>query len=115
MYATNGNIKPIISKHAKRIQCVYCRDVNLDKWKNKREVISFSELNDSDIFTVPSEGDLNFESVFSGLATAKYSGWVVIGEPAKSKVDPTKLVVWGREHIEPILDENQFIVLDERQ
>jgi inosose dehydratase len=69
----------IIQNRPERVAHVHCKDVRrpiFDALMNQRR--SFLEGVLEGIFTVPGDGDLDFQPVFEALSAVGYSGWVVV-------------------------------------
>jgi inosose dehydratase len=76
-YAGGDPVK-LAQRYASRISHVHCKDVRRGALAaaHSRDA-SFSQAVIMGIFTVPSDGIVDFDSVFKVLAKASYSGWLV--------------------------------------
>jgi inosose dehydratase len=80
-HASLGGIDAIsvIRRAPERIAHVHCKDVRkavFDNLVNERR--SFLDGVLDGMFTVPGDGDLDFQPVFDALSNIEYSGWVVV-------------------------------------
>lgn len=86
MAFSGGDELKVIDKHYKRISHVHTKDIrkkiidNIDRTKE-----SFLDAVIKGVFTVPGDGDLNFKSIISRLASVGYEGWFVV----EAEQDPT--------------------------
>jgi inosose dehydratase len=83
-----GDPMRALKRHAKRIVHVHCKDIRKDKLAQARKRdSSFLEAVLGDVFAVPGDGSIDFESVLRGLASVGYQGWLVVEadqDPAKA-------------------------------
>ena len=105
----------VANKHSDRLAYVHLKDLRkphidtcLDEdWDFQRAVRE-------GVFTVPGDGHIDFDSFLKILATAKYSGWIVVEAEQDPRVHkPMHYAILGREHIEPLLDKHSFVIYDE--
>jgi inosose dehydratase len=69
----------VIRNRPERVTHVHCKDVRrriFDRLMNERR--SFLDGVLEGMFTVPGDGDLDFQPVFEALSAVGYSGWVVV-------------------------------------
>lgn len=86
-YFAGGDPLSIIKMHSKRIRHVHLKDVRESVLhKVKKENLHFMDAVRSGVFTVPGDGDINFESVFFALSEAQYKGWMIV----EAEQDPKK-------------------------
>src|SRR5690606_28605549 len=73
-----------------RIALVHLKDVRAPLIERfRRAPVSFYEAVMAGVFTVPGDGDLDFDAVFAVLRRAKYEGWLVVeAEQDPRKADP---------------------------
>lgn len=89
MAFAGGDVLRVIDKHHARISHVHAKDV-------RREVIagldrgreSFLDAVVKGAFTVPGDGDLDFEAIAKRLAAHGYEGWFVVEAEQDPKVSP---------------------------
>lgn len=89
MAFAGGDVLRVIEKHHARISHVHTKDVRsaviggLDRTKD-----SFLDAVARGAFTVPGDGDLDFEAIVSKLASYDYEGWFVVEAEQDPKVSP---------------------------
>jgi inosose dehydratase len=90
-YSGAGDELPSIAeRYAKRIVHVHCKDVRrfiLDRVRNRDA--SFLDAVLDGVFTVPGDGMIDYLRVLSPLATAGYSGWLVVEAEQDPVVAPS--------------------------
>jgi inosose dehydratase len=102
-YAGAGAKLPsIAAQHAQRIVHVHCKDVRsfiLDKVRNRDS--SFLDAVLDGVFTVPGDGMVDYRSVLTPLASAGYSGWLVVEAEQDPVVAPSfEYASKGFKHLE---------------
>jgi inosose dehydratase len=77
-----------LKRHAQRITHVHCKDIRKDKLAQARKQdMSFLDAVLGDVFAVPGDGSIDFETVLKSLAGSGYEGWLVVEadqDPAKA-------------------------------
>jgi inosose dehydratase len=77
-----------LKRHAKRIVHVHCKDIRKDKLAQARKQdLSFLDAVVGDVFAVPGDGSIDFESILKELSSHGYDGWLVVEadqDPAKA-------------------------------
>jgi inosose dehydratase len=77
----------VARQHGHRICHVHCKDVRPDVVTNVRHRgVSFLDAVVNGVFTVPGDGAIDFDQVMAVLASAGYSGWLVV----EAEQDPEK-------------------------
>ncbi|MDB4868880.1 MAG: Inosose dehydratase, partial [Cohnella sp.] len=79
LHYCGANPAEVIRKYRDRVKYVHLKDVRQPVLN--RVMIERINFNDSvrlGVFTVPGDGDIDFEPVFEALAEADYQGWLVI-------------------------------------
>ena len=77
----------IISTHSDRVAHVHCKDVrNSIARKAWTEGLSFLDGVVAGMFTVPGDGDIEFEPVMQSLKDLDYASWIII----EAEQDPAK-------------------------
>lgn len=91
----------VLNKHIDRIKHVHLKDVrknviNLVKEKD----MSFLQSVKSGAFTVPGDGDIDFEHIFKILAENNYEGWLLVeAEQDPAKANPCEYAMKARKYI----------------
>ena len=89
MAFAGGDVLRVIDKHHKRISHVHTKDVRqkvLDKLDRNKE--SFLDSVVKGVFTVPGDGNLNFQSIVTRLASYGYEGWFVVEAEQDPAISP---------------------------
>jgi inosose dehydratase len=91
-HASYGRIDPVavLMKHARRIAHVHCKDVRAARHRTLvRTGSSFLDGVIHGMFTVPGDGDLDYEPFLRALSRIGYTGWVVVeAEQDPAVADP---------------------------
>ncbi len=100
-HAALGGIDPlqVISDHPGRIAHVHCKDVRSAVFAHAAEHHdSFLDGVLAGMFTVPGDGNLDFDALMGGLAAIGYDGWIVVeAEQDPAKADPRTYAALGLE------------------
>ena len=89
MAFAGGDVLRVIDNHHARISHVHTKDVRravIDGLDRSRE--SFLDAVVKGAFTVPGDGDLDFEAIVKRLASHGYEGWFVVEAEQDPKVSP---------------------------
>ncbi|MBB5221106.1 inosose dehydratase [Amaricoccus macauensis] len=89
MAFAGGDVLRVIDNHHARISHVHTKDVRrgvIDGLDRSRE--SFLDAVVKGAFTVPGDGDLDFEAIVKRLAAHGYEGWFVVEAEQDPKVSP---------------------------
>lgn len=89
MAFAGGDVLRVIDKHHARISHVHTKDVRrkvIDGLDRTKE--SFLDAVVKGAFTVPGDGDLDFEAIVKKLASYGYEGWFVVEAEQDPKVSP---------------------------
>lgn len=91
----------MLKKYVDRVGHVHLKDMRLSVVKQVREQnMSFLQAVRSGAFTVPGDGDVNFDPVFEVLAAANYEGWLLVeAEQDPAKANPLEYAMKGRRYI----------------
>ncbi len=92
---------PVLKKYAARVRHVHLKDVRLSVLNQaRREGMSFLGAVRAGAFTVPGDGDVDFEPIFNVLDEAGYEGWVVVeAEQDPAKANPFEYALKARRYI----------------
>jgi len=89
MAFAGGDVLRVIDNHHARISHVHTKDVRrrvIDGLDRGRE--SFLDAVVKGAFTVPGDGDLDFEAIVKRLASHGYEGWFVVEAEQDPKISP---------------------------
>lgn len=91
----------VLEKHIDRIKHVHLKDVRMEKIKEVKEnKLSFLEAVRLGAFTVPGDGDIDFEPVFKVLKENDYEGWMVVeAEQDPAIANPFEYALKARKYI----------------
>ncbi|MCD7859858.1 MAG: myo-inosose-2 dehydratase [Firmicutes bacterium] len=91
----------MLKKYAGRIGHVHLKDMRLDVVAKARENRwSFLQAVRNGAFTVPGDGDVDFDPVFAALAEAGYTGWLLVeAEQDPALADPLEYAIKARKYI----------------
>ena len=92
---------PILKKYIRRIRHVHLKDVRLSvRTQAEKEGWSFLGAVRAGVFTVPGDGDVDFEPIFQVLEKEGYEGWVVVeAEQDPAKANPFEYALKARRYI----------------
>jgi inosose dehydratase len=89
MAFAGGDVLRVIDKHHRRISHVHTKDIRASVIKAlDRTKESFLDAVVKGAFTVPGDGNLNFEAIVKRLASHGYEGWFVVEAEQDPKVSP---------------------------
>ncbi|MBR2674474.1 MAG: myo-inosose-2 dehydratase [Mogibacterium sp.] len=91
----------MLKKYSDRIGHVHLKDMRLPVVEEVRKnEMSFLQAVRSGAFTVPGDGDVDFDPIFKVLADAGYSGWLLVeAEQDPAKANPLEYAMKGRAYI----------------
>lgn len=98
---TQEAVDKLIDKYIDRIAHIHLKDVRRGVMeKVKAERWSFLKGVREGVFTVPGDGDINFDHVFDVVEKSGYEGWLVVeAEQDPSKANPFEYAVKARNFI----------------
>lgn len=87
LYFAGEDFLAVLKNHADRIHHVHLKDVR-DEVLNlvKDEQLSFLDAVKAGVYTVPGDGQIDFEQIFKQLEVMNYKGWCVV----EAEQDPAK-------------------------
>lgn len=95
----------VLEKYIDRVRHIHLKDIRsvvIDKVK--REKLSFLEGVRLGTFTVPSDGNLDFDKVISIIAKSNYNGWLLVeAEQDPLKANPLEYAIKAKEYIDTLL------------
>ena len=91
----------MLKKYVDRVGHVHLKDMRLSVVEEARKNNwSFLTSVRNGAFTVPGDGDVDFDPVFQVLAEAGYQGWLLVeAEQDPAKADPLEYAIKGRRYI----------------
>ena len=91
----------MLKKYVDRVGHVHLKDMRLDVVRKARENgWSFLQAVREGAFTVPGDGNVDFDPVFRLLSEAGYEGWLLVeAEQDPAKANPLEYAVKGRRYI----------------
>lgn len=91
----------VLGKYVNRVRHVHLKDLRSAVAKKGRdEKWSFLKNVREGVFTVPGDGDVDFEPLFKILEDANYEGWVVVeAEQDPAKANPLEYAMKARKYI----------------
>lgn len=91
----------MLKKYVGRVGHVHLKDMRLAVVEQaKANDWSFLQAVRNGAFTVPGDGDVDFDPVFQVLADAGYQGWLLVeAEQDPAKADPLEYAIRGRKYI----------------
>ena len=91
----------VLKKYINRVKHVHLKDIrNNMVEKSKKEKWSFLKGVREGVFTVPGDGDVDFEPIFDVLEKAGYEGFVVVeAEQDPAKANPLEYALKARKYI----------------
>ncbi|WP_201262132.1 myo-inosose-2 dehydratase [Lysinibacillus mangiferihumi] len=101
LYFAGEDYLAVLKKHANRIHHVHLKDVRDEVLTLvKHEQLSFLDAVKAGIYTVPGDGQIDFEPIFKELATMNYKGWCIVeAEQDPAKANPFKYAKIARSYI----------------
>ena len=91
----------MLKKYVDRVGHVHLKDMRLSVVEEARKNNwSFLQSVRNGAFTVPGDGDVDFDPVFNVLADAGYQGWLLVeAEQDPAKANPLEYAMKGRKYI----------------
>jgi len=103
MYYSDGNDSPsnLILDYQDRIKHIHLKDIRESiKKKVIEQKLSFLQSVKEGVFTVPGDGDINFDKIFSAINQIKYEGWLIVeAEQDPEKANPLEYALKARNFI----------------
>ena len=91
----------ILKKYLPRIRHIHLKDVRMDvRDRVKAENMSFLDGVRAGMFTVPGDGDIDFEPIFDIVSKSNYDGWYIVeAEQDPAKANPFEYAQKARRYI----------------
>ena len=106
-HALSGGYEPaeLLSRHRDRVRYVHLKDVRKQVLaKVQADGLGFREAVMEGVFTVPGDGDIDFEPIVRQLLEAGFDSWALIeAEQDPDVADPYQYQKMGKAHIENLL------------
>lgn len=101
----------ILQKHFSRIHHVHFKDIRVRK---KQEALqnnySFLQAIKKGLFTVPGDGDIDFQPIMDHIAKQNYKGWIVVeAEQDPAIYNPFKYAKKAKEYINTLIQKNHLL------
>lgn len=98
---TQEAVDALIDKYIHRIAHIHLKDVRAPKRKETLgKETSFLDAVKNGTFTVPGDGDISFDHIFSVLETNGYAGWMLVeAEQDPAKANPLEYAIMARKFI----------------
>lgn len=95
------NALEVLNKYVDRIKHVHLKDIRANVVNQvKNEKLSFLKGVREGVFTVPGDGDIDFEPLFKVLADNNYEGWLLVeAEQDPKKANPFEYALKARKYI----------------
>jgi inosose dehydratase len=92
---------PVLKKHLPRIKHVHLKDIRPEVVARVKEGdLSFLQAVKAGAFTVPGDGSIEFDEVFTTLAASDYTGWFVVeAEQDPALANPLEYAMKARRYI----------------
>lgn len=105
-FVSDGSYQPLLEQYAARIVYLHLKDVHLKQLKKFQQTGSaFGNTILNDTFTVPGQGDLDFQPVFDFIQHG-YHGWVMVdAELNPAHVDSLALAIKAHDFLSAKLTE----------
>ncbi|HEU4350761.1 MAG TPA: myo-inosose-2 dehydratase [Burkholderiales bacterium] len=99
-----GDPMRTLTRHAKRLVHVHCKDIRKDRLEQARQKDwSFLDSVVGDVFAVPGDGSIDFEPILKNLANAAYAGWLVVeGDQDPARAHPLTHARIGHNCLRPL-------------
>lgn len=106
IYVSDGEVMPLLKKHFNRIAHVHFKDVRDDIMAEcRKKDLSFLDSFLAGMFTVPGDGDTDFQPVYNYLTENNYNGWIIIEAEQDPKVaNPLEYAQIGKKYIKEMLE-----------
>lgn len=98
---SNEDPKSILLKYFHRIKHVHLKDIRLNVLNRvKEKQMSFLEAVKEGVFTVPGDGDIDFEPIFNILKENHYKGWLLVeAEQDPKRANPFEYALIARNYL----------------
>jgi inosose dehydratase len=96
-----GDPIAVINRHGSRVVHVHCKDVRQSVLEQvKASDSSFLNAVLEGVFTVPGDGNIDYEPIFKALKQHRYSGWLVVeAEQDPAKAHPLTYATKGYQYL----------------
>lgn len=101
LYFAEEDYMAVLKKHADRIHHIHLKDVRDDVLRFvKDNQLSFLDAVKAGVYTVPGDGQIDFEPIFKQLKEMNYKGWCIVeAEQDPAKANPLEYAKIARSYI----------------
>lgn len=107
-HAVFAGVDPLdlINKYGDRIRYVHLKDIRLEVLERvHNEQLNFMDGVRAGVFTVPGDGSINFQPIFSALEQCKYNGWMIVeAEQDPAKANPLEYARKAFDYLRPLIN-----------
>ena len=106
------DVAAVAERHADRIVHVHAKDVRGEVMRRQLDGYgSFLDAVVDGVFTVPDDGDIDFEAALAPLYEANYDGWMIVeAEQDPAKADPLTYATKGYRALDAVVRRLGFTV-----
>ena len=107
-----ADVAAVAERHADRIVHVHAKDVRGEVMRSQLDGYgSFLDAVVAGVFTVPGDGDIDFEAALAPLYEADYDGWMIVeAEQDPAKADPLTYATNGYRALDAVVRRLGFTV-----
>ncbi|MCR5175369.1 MAG: myo-inosose-2 dehydratase [Anaerovibrio sp.] len=101
LVCSGENYLDILKEYLPRIRHIHLKDIRMSvRNKVKDENMSFLDGVRAGMFTVPGDGDIDFEPIFDIINKSDYDGWFIVeAEQDPAKANPLEYAIKARKYI----------------
>ena len=110
LFFAGADYKNILKKYFSRINHIHCKDVRKIILDNSiKNDLSFRSSFLNGVFTVPGDGDIDYEPIIKILYENKYQNWLVIeAEQDPAKANPFEYAKIGYKYLAKVLSDTGY-------
>jgi inosose dehydratase len=107
---TGGDYRTVMNKWWHRISHIHLKDIRQDVLTSlDRTNTTFDQAVIDGIFTVPGDGDIDFEPLIQKIATDGYDGWLLVeAEQDPLKAEPTVMAATAMTYLATLLERHKL-------
>ncbi|MCL5261601.1 MAG: myo-inosose-2 dehydratase [Gammaproteobacteria bacterium] len=101
LYFAGGDSLQLIKDFGNRIKYVHLKDIRKNVLADTRRLgLCFLDAVKAGVFTVPGDGNIDYQPIFSALSGLNYSGWFIVeAEQDPAKANPLQFAKKARDYI----------------